>query len=185
MRAAIRCGVKGACLALVRQDSHSYLARSGASLALVARSMWGGGGKDLEALSKRLLEAQFEQGAELVELVCNGLEDWIDGSEAPEPWNDRNSGNLRFAHQVLTKEGYRDELEHWISGIEECPPCEPGIELAQSLATLVALYDLEECDDAHQSKALARTIWSNSKIESWPGWLRRVSPLAERLAPYL
>lgn len=176
MAEATRAGAKGGCLSLCCLDAHSFLERAGFSLAVAASAMWHGPEFNCSPLARRLIHAQFEGGADSVESLIGDMERWVQGNPL-SPFTE--------AHEILKNEAMRDKLDQRISEIEESPPSESCMELARSLSTLVGLFDLEECSDIHESRAIARTIWTNDRIDSWPAWLQASSPLAERLKSFL
>lgn len=170
---AMHAGYAGAAWTLERVPSRAFMERAAFSIAAVGRTLWAGESVDMEAYVRRHLRAQYESGAGFVETTLNDLERWVN---AVTPGT-----RLSSAHDVLKNENMRDKLDQRISELEECPPSEACMELARSLSTLVGLYDLEECGDRHECKALARTLWRKNSIDEWPDWLRKASPLAERL----
>lgn len=172
-------GCAGAGLSLARVDARSFLERAGFAYSLAARAMWSGEAEVSEPEARRILEAQFDSGAEAAATLLADLERWL-RRDCP-----RGVSGFAEAHSALLSEGVRDKLDQRISEILESAPNEACMELARSLSTLVGLYDLEECPDVHESRALARTLWSGARIDSWPAWLQAKSPLAERLRGHL
>jgi len=183
---AHQLGLEGAAIGLTRLDSFAFLERAGFAYSVFARAMWNGADWDPEAFVERAFHDQFEGAGAVVNALARDLERWVSepGSDE-EALSNAQSFFFRFAHQVLPREQERDRLDQRVSEIEESAPCETCIEFSRSLATLVSLFDLEECGDPHEAKAIARTIWKRNMMDSWPEWLQVSSPLADRLKTYL
>jgi hypothetical protein len=186
VRLACETGMAGAGIGLSSLESTSFLERSGFSLAIASRAMWSGAAWDPDSFAREIVQDQFDAAGKVVLGLAEDFERWVEQASAQsETLANGHGSSIRFASEVIPDENIRDKIDQRISEIEESAPFETCIELARALSTLVSLYDLEECTDKHEAKALARTIWRNNVMDRWPGWLQESSPLAERLRGFL
>lgn len=172
---AIEAGYKGIAVSLCCVPAQSYLERFGFAPATIGHMLWEGNITSSWQKCCDLLEAQFDLGAGAIRALMEEMSDW----RLPEIHH--TGGQGLHCHDIIDSEEKRDRLDQTVAEIEESSPTEPLLELARAMATLVNLYDLEDLGDYHESLALARTIWKQSGIEQWPGWLQDAAPLAQHL----
>jgi hypothetical protein len=185
----------GICLGFRNLNLATLCERNGTAWGVLAHSLWNPVSTAWSQAVKDLLIAQYETNGELVHLITTELEHWAEERtiippndaarcQKRSPHHGVYSPHFETAHSFLETEERRDHLDQRLTELEECPPSESNLEFARSLAILVGLYDLEECSDIHESKALARTLWRQTQIDQWPPWLKECSPFAERLRKF-